>query len=54
LEDPGKNKKEYLKKRIEELGKEKELKTIFEKAKKEIKTIVSKEDKMTKEKYWLV
>lgn len=56
LEDPEKNNVDYLKKRTAELGtlEDRELESIAKKSKIEIDTIISKEDKMTKEKYWLV
>ena len=55
LEDPNKNKKEFLEKEIKKLGKlsEKELKFIAQKAKKEIEDVEMKQDKMTKDKYWV-
>lgn len=55
LEDPSKNKKEYLTKRVKELGEldERSLKKKFMSAKKKIDEIITKRDKMTKEKYWV-
>lgn len=55
LADPLQNKKEILKKEAEKLGKisEAELKKMAEKSKKDIEEIETKEDKMTKEKYWV-
>ncbi len=55
LEEPNKNKKEFLEKEIKKLGKlsEKELKLIAQKAKKEIEDVEMKQDKMTKDKYWV-
>ncbi|MFH1656480.1 MAG: HD domain-containing protein [Candidatus Nealsonbacteria bacterium] len=55
LSDPEKNKKDFLEKEIEKLGKlsEKELKEKSEQAKKERQNIEIKKDKMTKDKYWV-
>jgi len=55
LEDPAKNKKEFLEKEVEKLGKipEEELKKLVQKAKKEIEKIETKKDEMTKSKYWV-
>ena len=55
LEEPNKNKKEFLEKEIKKLGKlsEKELKLVAQKAKKEIEDVEMKQDKMTKDKYWV-
>ena len=55
LEDPKKNKKEFLKEQVEKLGKlnEKELKKLAEKSKEERQIIETKRDKMTKKKYWV-
>ena len=55
LEDPKKNKKEFLEKEIEKLGglSAKELSSLSQKAKKERENIETKKDKMTKEKYWV-
>jgi len=55
LEDPKKNKKEFLEKEIRKLGKltEKELSSLTQKAKKEREDIEIKKDEMTKEKYWV-
>ncbi len=55
LADPKKNKKDFLKKEITKLGKlkDKELERVAFDAKKERDEIITKEDKMTKEKYWV-
>ncbi len=55
LNDPKKNKKEFLDKEIKKLDKlkEKELKELAEKARKEREKIVMKQDQMTKQKYWV-
>ncbi|KPJ55032.1 hypothetical protein AMJ47_01905 [Parcubacteria bacterium DG_72] len=55
LADPKKNKKDFLKKEINKLGKlkDEELKETALKARKERNNIIIKEDKMTKEKYWV-
>lgn len=55
LVEPKSNNKSFLKKEIEKLGKmsDQELKIASEKAKKEREKIEIKEDKMTKEKYWV-
>jgi len=55
LNDPKKNKKEFLKKEIQELGRlsEKELSSLAEKARKEQEKIQVKQDRMTKQKYWV-
>lgn len=55
LEEPAKNKKEFLEKEIEKLGKltEEELVSLSQKAEKEKENIETKEDKMTKAKYWV-
>lgn len=55
LEDPSKNKRDYLLKRVKELGKLDEdiLKNEFLQAKKKIEEVITKRDKMTKEKYWV-
>ncbi len=55
LEDPNKNKKEFLETEIKKLGKlsEKELGVLSKKAKKDRESVEMKEDKMTKEKYWV-
>ena len=55
LDDPKINTKEYLEKKALELDKlnEKELKSLAEKSKQEKSEVVSKQDKMTKEKYWV-
>jgi len=55
IEDPKKNKKEFLEKEIKKSGKlsEKELNSLAQKAKKERMEIETKRDKMTKKKYWV-
>ncbi|MBZ9569914.1 HD domain-containing protein [Patescibacteria group bacterium] len=55
LENPKKNKKEFLEKEIEKLAKlaEKELSSLAQKAKKEREKIEIKRDEMTKRKYWV-
>ena len=55
LDDPKKNNKEFLEKETEKLGKlsDKELKSLAEKSKGEKQEIVSKQDEMTKQKYWV-
>ena len=55
LEDPRKNKKDFLEKEIEKSGKlsDEELKTISQKARKEREKIEQKKDEMTKRKYWV-
>lgn len=55
LEDPKKNTKEFLINEVKKLGKlsEKELKKMSEKAQEEKSEIETKQDKMTKEKYWV-
>jgi tRNA nucleotidyltransferase (CCA-adding enzyme) len=55
LETPEKNKKEFLEKEIEELGKlsDKELQNSAQKSKKEREKIEMKRDEMTKAKYWV-
>lgn len=55
LIDPKKNKKDFLKKEIEKLGKlpEKKLSSLAQDARKERSQIETKQDKMTKEKYWV-
>ena len=55
LEDPNKNKKEFLEKEIKKLGKlsEKELSSLAQKAKKEREKLEMKRDEMTKKKYWV-
>ena len=56
LDNPEKNNKKYLKERALILGSitDKELESLAAKSKKEINSIITKEDHMTKEKYWLV
>ena len=55
LEEPKKNKKEFLEKEIKRLGKlsEKELSSLAQKAKKEREKLEMKRDEMTKQKYWV-
>ena len=55
LNDPEKNKRDFLEKEIEKIGKmpEKKLKESAEKARQERMEIISKRDKMTKKKYWV-
>ena len=55
LDDPKKNNKEFLEKEIAKLGKltEKELKKLAEKSKEEKSEVEVKQDKMTKQKYWV-
>jgi len=55
LEEPKNNKKQYLDKRIKELGKitDKELDNLTKTAKKKRDEIVTKRDEMTKKKYWV-
>ena len=55
LDDPKKNGKKFLEKEIVKLGKlsDAELKILAEKSKQDKSEIVSKEDKMTKQKYWV-
>jgi len=55
LTDPKKNKKELLKKEIEKLGKlsDDELKKLSDGAKQEREKIETKQDQMTKQKYWV-
>ncbi|MBZ9571730.1 HD domain-containing protein [Patescibacteria group bacterium] len=56
LEEPKKNKKEFLEKEIRNLAKlsEGRLKELSQKAKREREKIEMKKDKMTKRKYWVV
>lgn len=55
LEDPAKNKKDYLEKEIKKLGKlsDKNLSDLAEKARQEREKIETKRDEMTKQKYWV-
>jgi len=55
LNDPKKNKKDFLDKEIKKLDKisDKKLKELAEKARKEREKIVMKQDQMTKQKYWV-
>ncbi|MDD3032514.1 MAG: HD domain-containing protein [Candidatus Pacebacteria bacterium] len=56
LESPEKNNKKYLKERTLILGSivDEELESLAAESKKEVNSIITKEDNMTKEKYWLV
>ena len=55
LDDPKNNKKEFLKKEVEQLGKlsEKELASLSKKAKAGREKLEVKKDEMTKKKYWV-
>lgn len=55
LDDPKKNTKEFLEKEAKKLGKlsDKELQKIAEKSKEEKMEVEIKQDKMTKQKYWV-
>ncbi len=55
LDDPQKNKKEFLEKEIKELGEldAQKLKVLAEKSKEEKEEVEIKQDKMTKSKYWV-
>jgi len=55
LDDPKKNKKEFLEKEIEKLGKleEKKLEVLAKKSKEEKTEVETKTDQMTKQKYWV-
>ena len=56
IKDPKKNNREYLKKRVIELGQkmsEQELDRTFVRTKKELSRIETKKDEMTKKKYWV-
>ncbi|MCX6718267.1 MAG: HD domain-containing protein [Candidatus Staskawiczbacteria bacterium] len=55
LDDPKNNKKEFLEKEALKLTKlsEKELKNLAEKSKQEKSEVETKQDKMTKQKYWV-
>jgi len=55
LADPKKNNRSFLEKEVKKLGKlsGKELDSLADKSKKERDKIVFKEDKMTKDKYWV-
>ena len=55
LDDPKNNKKEWLEKEINKLGKleEKELKDLAEKGRKEREGLEMKRDQMTRAKYWV-
>ncbi|MBU2545350.1 HD domain-containing protein [Patescibacteria group bacterium] len=55
LIDPKNNKKAYLEKEIKKLGKlsDRELSSLTENSRKEREEVIMKEDKMTKQKYWV-
>ncbi len=55
LDDPKKNTKEFLEKEVLKLGElsDKELQKMAEKSKEEKSEVVSKQDEMTKQKYWV-
>ena len=55
LDDPKKNKKEFLHKEAEKLGKlsDKELQKLAEQSKQEKQEVETKKDEMTKQKYWV-
>ncbi len=55
LENPERNKKDFLEKEIKKLGKlsEKSLRSLAQKAKKEREKLETKQDQMTKNKYWV-
>jgi len=55
LDDPKKNKKDFLEKEAIKLGKlpDKELQKMAEKSKEEKSEVETKQDKMTKQKYWI-
>jgi len=55
LTDPKKNKKDFLEKEVKKLGKlsDEKLKEKAQKARKEREEIETKQDKMTKKKYWV-
>ena len=55
LVDPKKNKRDFLEKKIKELGRrpDEELKSLAQKARKEREEIETKKDEMTKKKYWV-
>ena len=55
LDDPKKNKKVFLKKEVEKLGtlNDEELKSLAEKSKEEKLKVETKQDEMTKKKYWV-
>jgi poly(A) polymerase/tRNA nucleotidyltransferase (CCA-adding enzyme) len=55
LDDPKKNKKEFLEKEIKKFGKlsDEKLKNLAQKAKKEREKLEMKRDEMTKQKYWV-
>ncbi len=55
LTEPKRNKKDYLKKKIKELGKlkPKKLQELAQKGRQDIEKIETKRDEMTKKKYWV-
>ncbi len=55
LDDPEKNDKEFLLSEVQKLGKldEKKLKKMAEKSEEQIEKVETKEDEMTKKKYWV-
>jgi len=55
LEDPKNNKKAFLKKETEKLGKlsDKELTSLVKKSRKDKEQLIVKKDEMTKKKYWV-
>ena len=55
LEDPKKNKKDFLKKEIKRLGQlsDSELNSLVNKAKEEIERVETKKDQVVKQKYWV-
>lgn len=55
LSDPKNNNREFLTKKIKELGSlnDQELEKLAKKAKKEIEQVETKQDNMTKQKYWV-
>ena len=55
LEEPKKNKKEFLEKEIKKMGElsEKELSSLVQKAREEREKLEMKRDEMTKKKYWV-
>jgi poly(A) polymerase/tRNA nucleotidyltransferase (CCA-adding enzyme) len=56
VDDPSKNKEEYLEERVKELGRvgDEKLASLAKEAKKRIDQIVEKRDEMTKRKYWVM
>lgn len=55
LDDPKKNKKDFLEKEIKKLGKlaEKEIISLVQKARREREKLETKKDEMTKKRYWV-